>query len=176
MIKFDTSILENILTIDFPIDSFEVSNIKIGSHFSVIDFFEINDIYIIKPELKGYDAENSNSTIKERLEQLSVCDGWVHLAGGLAIKIKNTLISRICFRKKYLEPIKNYDEEKIVNQLGKPELEFISETFWDEEGTIDAYIFVYKNGLLNIFFEPDTLKIKELQIGELDKSNYTLKK
>ena len=69
-----------------------------------------------------------------------------------------------------------FDREKMITQLGKPELELVSDTYWGEEGTIDAYIFIYKNGLLNIFLEPDTLKIKELQIGELDKSPYTIKK
>ena len=48
MIQFDTTILERILTAEFPVESFRINNLKINGTLSEIDFYEINDIYVKK--------------------------------------------------------------------------------------------------------------------------------
>ena len=66
--------------------------------------------------------------------------------------------------------------EKIITDLGQPELELTDDLNWLSEYYVDASILVYKNEKLNIFLNPETLKIKEIILGELDKTNYTVGK
>lgn len=171
MIQFDTTILERILTAEFPIESFRINNLKINGPLSEIDFYEINDIYV-----KKNGGDNSDYTIKERLKQLKENDGWIHLAGGMSVEITDSQIKKMRLSKKYIKSVSDISKEKIITDLGQPELVLTDDLNWLSEYYIDSCILVYKNKKLNIFLNPETLKIKEIIIGELDKTNYTLSK
>ena len=171
MIQFDTTILERILTAEFPVESFRINNLKINGTLSEIDLYEINDIYV-----KKNGGENSDFTIKERFKQIKENDGWIHLAGGLSLEIKDAHIKKMRMSRKYIKTISNIGKEKIITDLGQPELELTDDLNWLSEYYVDASILVYKNEKLNIFLNPETLKIKEIILGELDKTNYTVGK
>lgn len=175
MINFDKALLNNILTKEFNAYNFCIGKLKLNSHYTEIDFFEINDIYIIKPEQKTWGNENANYTIKERFEMLLTYAGWLHLAGGLSINVQNSYIKQFRLSKKYIEPIKSLDKNHIIAQLGKADLELIDDTMWGLDYSVNAFISIYKKGMLNIFFDPDNLNINTLIIGEMDKSNYSKK-
>ncbi|HNY55196.1 MAG TPA: hypothetical protein PKI86_06195, partial [Chitinophagales bacterium] len=148
---------------------FRINNLKINSPLSEIDFYEINDIYV-----KKNGGDNSDYTIKERLKQLKENDGWIHLAGGMSLGITDSQIKKMRLSKKYIKSVSDISKEKVITDLGQPELELTDDLNWLSEYYVDAYILVYKNLNLNIFLNPETLKIKEIIIGELDKTNYTL--
>ncbi len=176
MIKFDNKILTELIQNEITAAQLEIGFFKLGRNFEVIDVFEINDIYVENPTAEGYNFENSNFTIKERLEKLKMFNGWVHLAGGLSCGIKNQIISDFRLSKKYIESINYFTREDIINFNGKPDYELIDSMSGGMDYSIDNYILVYESKGLNFFIDPDKNTLTEIYTGKLDKDKYEIRK
>ena len=177
MIKFDIRSLNNLVENRISSSEFEIGTIKIGKNFNEIPKNEINDIYIINPKIEGYNFESSDFTITERLEQLNEFDGFVHLAGGINCKIENQKIMHLRLSRKYIELIKEYSMQEVLEYYGQPEYELIDDmAFGGFDYAIENYILVYENKNINFYFDPNTLKLKEINTNILNYKTYTIKK
>ncbi len=173
MINFNRDILDDLVKNKITIEQVQFGKIKIGEPIEAIDIFEINDIYILNPSLNSYNFENSNYTIRERVEQLHKFDGYIHLAGGLSCCIKNQKVSDYRISKRYIEGITHYTREEIIMFNGNPDYELEDINPWGID--VDNYILVYINKKLNFYINPENNKLKEIYTAELDKSKFKMR-
>lgn len=176
MIPFDHQVLHDLLQNKIAVDQFEIGFVKIGAPLRDIDIFEINDIYVQQPGEEKYNMNNSDFTIRERLEQLQSANGWIHLAGGLTCSITNQRIDNIRLTKKYIHPVVYYDRNSIFKYFGEPDYELIDHVPWGLENTVESYILVYNNKRLNFYFDPETGGLlKEIYTARLDTKNFMIR-
>lgn len=174
MILFDNSQLKKLAQNEISVEELEIGFIKLGNHYSTIDIFEIIDIYIDDPSIKGYDFENSNLTFKERLEKFKTLNGYIHLAGGLSCGITNQKISSFRLTKKYIEPIIDFNRESIVKYHGKPNYELIDDlSYGGFDYAIDSCILVYNN--INFYLDPNQDNLIEICTNKLDQKSFTIR-
>ncbi|MNJ90707.1 hypothetical protein D3C87_83440 [compost metagenome] len=171
MIAFNHANLISLVQNRVLLSELEIGSIQLGKHYHCIDLFEINDIYVIDPEIEGYNFENSNKTIRERLTQLETLKGHIHLAGGLVCTVENQRITEFRFTKKYMEPVAHFTREDILKFHGEPDYELVDdELYGGFNYAIDSYILVYPGKKLNFHVHPDTGKLVEITTHSLDAS------
>lgn len=169
MIAFSHQDLVSLVQNGMPLRELQIGSIQWNKHYTCIDLFEINDIYIEDPAVEGYNFENSNFTIRERLGKLEQLDGHVHLAGGLACTIRNQHIADFRISKKYIEPVTRFTREEILQFHGTPDMELVDdELYGGFNYGIDAYILVYSAKKLNFHIHPNTGRLIEITTRSLE--------
>lgn len=167
MITFNHSRLADLVQNRISLAELGIGGIQLGKHYSCIDLFEINDIYIIDPAVEGYDYENSNRTIRERFASLENFDGHLHLAGGLTCGIKKQVITDFRFTKKYLEPVAHFTREEILHFHGEPDYELVDdEMYGGFNYAVDSCILVYTGKKLNFHVDPGSFRLTEISTYE----------
>ncbi len=129
------------------------------ANYSTIPYLEIIEIYVIEG--------SNNGTFTTRLEQFKTNNGWVHLAGGLTLGIKNEQIELFLIRDEY---IKEFDltQAEILRRLGNPdnnEKDIIYHNSYD--ASPDSELWIYFQHELKFWFEIDNKTLLEMQIGGL---------
>lgn len=171
MIAFNHTDLIALVQNRVSLEELQIGPIRWNEHYSCIDLFEINDIYLVDPAIEGYNYENSTKTIRERFAQLETFKGHVHLAGGLACTVENQRITEFRFTKKYLEPVAYFTREDILNFHGTPDYELVDdEMYGGFNYGIDSYILVYSGKRLNFHVHPDTGNLIEITTHSPDTS------
>jgi hypothetical protein len=177
MIKIDKNKVRDLVEGNISLNDFEIDSIKIDQNFRVIPKEEINDIYIINPENDGYNFENSDFTIAERIEMLEKLNGYIHLAGGLNCRIENKKIVDLRLSRKYIEFVKEYTKQQVFDYHGKPTFELIDDmAFGGFDYSIENYILVYETKRISFYFDPNSLKLKEINTNKLNYKCFTVEK
>lgn len=172
MIVFNHTDLIALVQNRISLADLQIGPVRLNKHYSCIDLFEINDIYVINPAVEGYNYENSNQTIRERFAQLEILKGHVHLAGGLVCTVEKQLITHFRFTKKYMEPVTDFTREDILNLHGTPDYELVDdELYGGFNYGIDSYILVYSGKQLNFHVHPGTGNLIEITTHSLDTSD-----
>jgi hypothetical protein len=166
----DYSNIEAVFNKDFKPSSFAAKDIKFGEHYGAIDVTEIIDVYV-------FDFDNSNYNFSERLGKLKTNQGWVHLAGGLSLGVKDQKIDNIMFSKKNIQNLAKFNKNEVIELLGIPDLELDEGTSYGGiDYVVEYYILVYQAMMLNVYLEPEKMTIAKLSIGGIMNENTILTK
>ncbi len=148
---------------DFDCNLVQLEGLKLGDDYRKINLLDVVDIYV-----RNYNNPYANFT--DRLEQFKKHDGFIHMAGKFVFDIKNQKITEIIFRGKYIDELKNYDGQKIVDVHGKPNKVLTDSITWVFDYVEYAKILVYSDKKLYFFIDTDTRKINEIRIGDVDEN------
>ena len=146
---------------DFESDLIQIEGLKLGDDYRKINLRDVVDVYV-------RDYSNPYANFTERLEQFKNHDGFIHMAGRFGFGIRNQKITELIFRGKYIDELKNYDGQKIVDVHGKPNKVLTDSITWVFDYVEYAKILVYSNKRLYFFIDTDTRRINEVRIGEVD--------
>jgi len=156
----------NILLIkDIDSNLIQLEGIKLNEDVKKINIGDIVDIHVI-------DYEEQYSNFAKKVEQFNNHDGWIHMAGDFTFGIKNKKIDSILLKGKYVDKLRKFQYQDIINALGSPDkilVDFLFDLWGDTE---DAKILVYSKQKLYFFLDVKTLKIKEVHIGNINEKQY----
>jgi hypothetical protein len=150
---------------EFDPNQFSVEKIRLDSHYSEIDLYNIVSIYI--PQ---YDYEKDN--FSRRLESLKKQNGWITMAGGTGFSIVSQKVSSIFLGIRYIKRYENSVEKDIINQIGNPD-KILMKKYSESSGIERERILFYEQKMLCFFIDKNQ-KIKEIRIGThiVDEANY----
>jgi hypothetical protein len=115
MIDKNFEIAENpeiLIDKDFDFKLVQLEGVKLGDDYKKINLLDIDQILLLNYE------PYTNSA--EKIEQFRNHDGGIHMAGKGTFIIKNQRITDIVLRGKYIDNLKQYNEQKIVDVYGEP--------------------------------------------------------
>ncbi len=146
---------------DFDSNLISIEGLKLDDDYRKINLRDVVEVYV-----RNYSNPYANFT--ERLEQLKSHDGFIHMAGRFGFGIKNQKIIEIIFRGKYIDELKNYDGQAIVDFCGKPNKVLTESITWVFDYVEYAKILVYSDRRLYFFIDTETKKVSEIRIGDVD--------
>ena len=146
---------------DFDCNLVQLEGLKLGDDYRKINLLDVVDIYV-----RNYNNPYANFT--NRLEQFKKHDGFIHMAGKFGFGIKNQKITEIIFRGKYIDELKKYDGQKIVDVHGKPNKVLTDSITWVFDYVEYAKTLVYSDKRLYFLIDTDTRRINEIRIGDVD--------
>lgn len=157
-------------------EDFIAGTIKLWEDYRAIPLEEVVDIALFNRVTGKYFDSVSDYTFKERFNILQeVCNGFVHMAGGLSCGVTDRKISEIKISKKYIALIAPVTRNEIEKYWQKPEKELIEDITYAWDYIIESEVSVYKNGRLYFFFDPEQLALKEIRIGMVKEDYYSRK-
>ena len=157
-------------------ENFTIVIIKLWEEYLIIPLEEVVDIALFNRATGKYFDPVSNFTFKERLNLLAeTCNGFVHMAGGLSCGVTDRKISQIKIRGEYLKSFNAVTKYEIVKYHGDPEKGLIEDIAYAWDIIIESYVSVYKNKSLYFFFDPEQWSLKEIRIGKVDETCFSLK-
>lgn len=176
MIDFSARELMSLIRGQIEPENFTIGIIKLWEDYLIIPLEEVVDIALFNRATGKYFDLVSDFTFKERLNLLAeTCNGFVHMAGGLGCRITDCKITQIRIRNKYLTSFNAVTKYEIEKYHGDPEKELIEDIAYAWDIVIESYVSVYKNASLYFFFDPERWTLKEIGIGNVDKTCFSLK-
>lgn len=151
---------------DFDSNLISIEGLKLDDDYRKINLLNVVEVYV-------RNHSNPHAGITERLEHLGNNDGFIHMTGRLGFGIKNQKITEMIFREKYLDELKNYDRQTIVDFCGKPNKVLTESITWVFDYVEYAKILVYSDKRLYFFIDTETKKVSEIRIGDVDEKFFT---
>ncbi len=164
-------LVENLISIQ----EVHIDRICIGSDIKEIPIKEIVELHISLAKDESKDYIESNYTITERFEMFRNHKGWIHMAGGMTLEIKDAKVESIKLSKRYIENISHYTRKDLISNFGQPDFELEDAHPWSVGTDIEFYILVYRDKNINFFIDPNTNKLSAITSRELDKSHYGIR-
>jgi len=174
MIDFSESKLTRLIQGELSPNDFNIGSIKLWEDYTVIPLEEITEIGLFDTATNKYFDAVSDYTFKERLAMLTTHNAFIHLAGGLSCGIANQKITQIRIRNKYFQPFISITKNNIEKWQNKPDKVLYNDAVWRCDYAVDDIIFVYQNESMYFFFDPELLTLKEIRIGKVNETYYSI--
>jgi len=146
---------------DFNSKLVQLEGAKLGD-----DYKKINPLDKAQILLHNYEPYANSA---ERIDEFKNYDGAIHMAGKESFIIKNQKIADIVLRGKYIDNLKQYNEQKIIDVYGEPN------KVWRDD-LEDEKILGYSDKRLYFFIDRNTKRINEIIIGEVVEYEYSGKR
>jgi len=146
---------------DFDSQLVQLEGLKVGDDYRKINLRDVVEVYV-----RDYKEPYANLTT--RIEQLKNHDGFIHMAGKFSFAVKNQKISEIKLSGKYIDVLKQYDAQRIIEMYGKPNKVLTDSITWVWDYVEYTKILAYSDKKLYFFLDSDTKKISEIRIGDVD--------
>jgi hypothetical protein len=150
---------------NFDFKQIQIEGLKLNENYKSIQLINIVDIYV-------EDCDYLYDNFTKRLEHFEKHNGVIHMAGKIAFKIKNQKIDLIILRGKYIDKLKSYSSKEITNTFGKPDKILTNSISWLIDYVEYAKIYAYADRKIYFFFDEETKKIDEIQIGNFNEAFY----
>jgi len=143
---------------DFDSKLVQLEGVKLGDDYNKINLLDIVEIHL-RNCIEPY------ANFAERLEQFKNYDGGIHMTGKESFVIKNQKIANIMLYGKYIDSLKQYNEQKIIDVHGEPN------KVWNDD-LEDEKILGYSDKRLYFFIDRNTKRINQVIIGEVIEYQY----
>ena len=143
----------------------QLEGLKLGDDYRKINLHDVVGVYV-------RDYKDPYANFAKCIEQFDKFDGFIHMAGKFSFAIKDQKVSAIMMSGKYIDILKGYDAQMIVEVCGKPDKVLTDSVTWVWDYVEMAKILVYVEKRLYFFIDPDTKKLSEIRIGNVNEEAF----
>jgi hypothetical protein len=150
---------------DFDCRLVQLEGLKLGDDYRNINLPDVVEVYVA-------DYKEPYANFAKRIEQFETGCGFIHMAGHFSFGIKNRKIIEIKLSGKYMDELKNYNDQNIISVYGKPDKWLTDPIMFIDDFIEKANILAYSERKLYFFIDLKTKRIYDIRIGDVDEKFY----